>query len=208
MNEKACAAACRAAENVDRNTLRQVLGINLVQSVGGGLIGLWASSTAVMGAALDNLADAGVYGLSLYAVGRPQSYKARAARVSGWLLITLSTTLLIEVLRRFFTGAEPIGLAMMGAAAVNAALNLVCLSLLRKHRGQGVHFDASWIFTSNDTLVNLGIVLSGALVMWTDSPLPDLVIGLVVVAIAFKGGREILGQAREPRRDAGPGRSA
>ena len=96
-----CEDSCRATENVDRNTLGKVLAINLLQSIGGGLIGLWASSAALLGAALDNLADAGVYGLSLYAVGRSQAYKARAARVSGWLLIALSIALLVEVLRRF-----------------------------------------------------------------------------------------------------------
>lgn len=197
-----CSDACRATENVDRSTLRTVLAINVAQSLGGGLVGLWASSTALMGAALDNLADAGVYGLSLYAVGRHPSYKARAAQISGWLLIGLSASLLVEVLRRFFAGAEPIGPAMMAMAAVNAAFNLVCLKLLRRHRGQDVNFKASMIFTGNDTLVNLGIVLSGGLVLLTSSPLPDLVIGLVVVAIAFKGGREILQVAREARANA------
>lgn len=195
----ACRDSCRDTESVARNTLRKVLAINLLQSLGGGLIGIVASSAALMGAALDNLADAGVYGLSLYALGRPQSYKARAARVSGWLLIALSTALLIEVLRRFSGDAEPIGPAIMAVAAINAAFNLVCLRLLRKHRGQGVHFDASWIFTSNDTLINLGIVLSGALVMFTDSPLPDLVIGVVAVGVAIKGGREILDDAHDSR---------
>lgn len=194
-----CTDACRMADTADRTTLRKVLVINLAQSVGGGLIGFVASSTALMGAALDNLADAGVYGVSLYAVGRSQSHKVRAARISGWLLIALAAGLLIEVLRRFFGGADPIGVVMMIAASINAGLNLVCLRLLRKHRNQGVHFDASWIFTSNDTLVNLGIVLSGALVLWLQSPLPDLLVGLVVVAIAFRGGREILEQAKLAR---------
>lgn len=185
-----------AADSADRDTLRSVLAINLAQSIIGGLVGLLASSTALMGAALDNLADAGVYGVSLYAVGKPVRYKARAARISGWLLIVLSAGLLVEVLRRFFGGADPVGLAMMLMAAINAGINLVCLSLLRRRRGRGVHFEASWIFTSNDTLVNVGIVVSGALVLWLDSPLPDLVIGLLVIAVAFRGGREILGKAR------------
>lgn len=190
-----CKDTCRSTEDVDRTTLRKVLVINLAQSLAGGVVGLWASSTALMGAALDNMADAGVYGLSLYAVGRSASLKARAARISGWLLIALSVSLLVEVLRRFFAGAEPIGPAMMAMAAVNAAFNVVCLRILRKNRSQDVNFKASMIFTSNDTLVNLGIVLSGGLVMLTSSPLPDLIIGLIVVAIAFKGGREILEEA-------------
>ena len=82
-------------------------------------------------------------------------------------------------------------------AAVNAALNIVCLRLLKRHRGEDVNFKASAIFTSNDSIVNLAIVLSGALVIWWGSNLPDVVLGLVVAAIAANGGREILAEARE-----------
>lgn len=202
-NEKQeCADACRATESVDRKTLRTVLAINLAQSVGGGVVGVLASSVGLIGAAIDNLADAGVYSLSLYAVGRDAALKAGAARVSGVILIVLSLLLAVEVLRRFITAAEPVGPAMMIAAAINAALNLVCLRLLRKHRGKDVNFDASWIFTSNDTLVNLGIVASGLLVMLLGSPVPDLLIGLVTAAVAARGGKEILEMAREARTKA------
>mgnify|MGYP002653166770 FL=1 len=191
-----------ASQAADRRILWLVLLINLGQSLAGAGVGLWASSTAVIGAALDNLADASVYGVSLYAVGRAATIKVRAARLSGWLLIGLAVVLFVEVLRRFFGGEEPIGPAMMAVAAVNAALNLVCLRLLRRHRGEDVNFKASAIFTSNDSIVNLAIVLSGALVLWLDSNLPDLVLGLVVSAIAANGGREILSEAAEAAEDA------
>ncbi|MEF2278425.1 cation transporter [Deinococcus sp. YIM 134068] len=186
-----------ASQAADRRILWLVLLINLGQALAGAGVGVWASSTALIGAALDNLADASVYGVSLYAVGRAATIKVRAARLSGWLLIGLAVLLLVEVLRRFFGGEEPIGPAMMAMAAVNAALNLVCLHLLKRHQGEDVNFKASAIFTSNDSLVNLAIVLSGALVLWWDSNLPDLILGLVVSAIAANGGREILSEAAE-----------
>lgn len=180
-----------------RRILRQVLAINLVQSVGGIAVGVLAASTALIGAGLDNLADASVYAVALYAVGRPVLSKVRAARLSGWLLLGFAAVLMIEVLRRFVQGADPGGLAMIAMAAINAVLNQVCLRLLARHRDDDVSFSASSIFTSNDTWANLGIVVSGLLVLWFDSPLPDLVIGLIVAIIAFRGGLEILKQARE-----------
>ena len=185
------------AQEADRKILWQVLLINLGQCVAGVAVGVLAGSTAVIAAALDNLADASVYGVSLYAVGRSAAIKVRAARLSGWLLLGLAVVLLVEVLRRFFGGAPPLGPAMMAMAAVNAMLNLVCLRLLKRHRGEDVNFKASAIFTNNDSIVNLAIVLSGALVMWLDSNVPDLVLGLVVCAIAANGGREILAEASE-----------
>jgi Co/Zn/Cd efflux system component len=185
------------SERSDRHILRKVLLINAGQCVVGAAVGIWAASTALIGTALDNLADASVYAVSLYAVGRAARIKIGAARLSGWLLIGLAVLLAIEVLRRFFGDEEPLGPAMMAMAGVNAGLNLVCLRLLKRHRGEDVNFKASSIFTSNDSVINLAIVLSGALVMWLGSNVPDLILGLVVSGVAAHGGREILEQARE-----------
>jgi len=188
-----------ASQQEDRRVLILVLMINLAQSLGGFVVGVWASSTAIIGAGLDNLADALVYGVSLYAVGRSATIKMRAAQLSGWLLITLSILLCTEVLRRFFGGEPPLGPAMMAAAAVNALLNVFCLRLLKRHRGEDVNFKASAIFTNNDSLVNGAIVLSGALVMWWQTNLPDLVLGILVAAIAAKGGLDILAEAKSTK---------
>ena len=190
-----------ASNAAERKTLLWVLGINFLQVIVAGLVGVLADSTGLLGAALDNLGDAGVYAVSIYAVGRTILAKVRVARLSGLLLIVLGLALLVEVLRRFFVGAEPIGLAMIVTAIANAATNLLCLRLLRSHRDQGVHLKASWIFTTNDMLANAGIVVSGAAVMFFRSPLPDLIIGLVVVGIVLKGGWDILKEAREAQRE-------
>lgn len=184
----------------ERRALKWVLAINMVQVAVAGGIGIAVDSTGLMGAALDNLADTAVYVASLYAVGRTVVAKSRTARLSGVLLILLGLGLFVEVIRRFVAGSEPIGLAMMITAAANAATNVVNLRLLRSHREHGVHLKASWIFTSNDMLVNAGIVLSGAAVMFFNSPLPDLLIGLMLVVVVLNGGWQIAREAREARR--------
>ena len=191
-----------ATDAAQRRTLTLVLGINLLQAVGVGAMGVIADSTGLLGAALDNLADGAVYGVSLYAATRSTIAKARAATLSGVLLIVLGLALLGEVIRRFLTGADPTGMVMIVTALINAAVNVLCLRLLRAHRNDGVHLQASWIFTRNDMLANAGIVLSGVAVIIFASPLPDLLIGLVVVAIGIRGGWEILQRARDARRDA------
>lgn len=186
-----------ASDATERRTLVRVLAINMTQVIVAGGVGIWADSVGLMGAALDNLGDAAVYIVSLYAVGRSVVAKARAARLSGMLLILVGLGLFAEILRRFFGQSEPIGLAMIVTAFVNSATNLVCLKLLRPQREGGVHLKASWIFTTNDMLANAGIVVSGLAVMALKSPLPDLLIGLVTVGIVVHGGWEILEQARE-----------
>lgn len=186
----------------ERRTLKWVLGINFTQVAVAGAVGVLAQSAGLLGAALDNLGDAAVYAVSLYAVGQTVLAKARAAQLSGVLLIVAALVLLFEVIRRFVGGTEPIGLAMIITALANAATNMVNLRLLRSHRDRGVHLKASWIFTTNDMWVNLGIAASGVAVMIFNSPLPDLLIGLVVVVIVINGAREILVEAR---RSAGSG---
>lgn len=188
-----------ATNAAERRTLKAVLAINFVQFAIAGTVGIVAHSTGLLGAALDNLGDAAVYLVSLYAVGRTVVAKSRAAQLSGVLLIMLALGLLGEVIRRFVAGSEPIGIAMIITAVANAATNLVSLRLLRSHRERGVHFKASWIFTTNDMIASFGIAASGVAVMLFDSPLPDLLIGLVVVGIVLKGGYEILEHAREAR---------
>lgn len=185
-----------ASDAAQRRTLIWVLLINLAQAIVIGIVGWWANSTGLMGAALDNLADGLVYAVSIYAVGRSILAKARAARLSAIFLWVLAVGLLVEVIRRFVVGGEAVGIVMIIAATANAATNWFCLKLLRSHRTEGVHLQASWIFTANDMAANAGIALSGMAVMFFQSPLPDLLIGLVVVVIAFKGGMEIWEQSR------------
>lgn len=184
-------------EQVERRVLRNVLAINLGQSITGITVGLWAGSTALIAAALDNLGDTSVYAVGLYAVGRALRVKVLAARLSGWLLIGLTVLLVIEVLRRFFGAEPPQGMAMIIMAAINMILNLVCLRMLHPHRGHGVHFSAASAFTGNDSIINGGIVISGLLVIWLGSNWPDLIIGLVVAGLAAHEGKEILEEAAE-----------
>jgi Co/Zn/Cd efflux system component len=187
-------------DEVERRALRTVLAINLGQSALGTAMGIWAGSTALIAAALDNLGDTSVYAVSLYATGRGLRAKVLAARLSGWLLIVLTALLVIEVLRRFLGTEQAQGLPMIVMAGINLGLNLVCLKILRTHRRHGVHFRAASMFTSNDSIVNFGIALSGALVIWVGSNWPDLVIGLIVATMAALGGKEILDDANNSER--------
>jgi Co/Zn/Cd efflux system component len=55
---------------------------------------------------------------------------------------------------------------------------------------------ASWIFSKNDVIANLGVILAGGLVAWTGSRYPDLVIGVLVALVVLRGGMHILSDAR------------
>ncbi len=157
------------------------------------LVAGWlAQSSGLIADSLDMLADAAVYGLSLYAVGRAARTKLRAAHVSGLFQGLLALGVLLDVARRFVTGSAPEAPAMIGISLLALGVNVTCLWLIAKHRDGGAHMKASWIFSTNDVLANLGVIVAGALVAWTGSRLPDLVVGTAVGLLVLVGAVRIL----------------
>jgi cation diffusion facilitator family transporter len=180
----------------ESKVLWQLLAINGVMFVVEFTIGWLAQSTGLIADSLDMLADAGVYGLGLYAVGRTLRAKTHAASVSGVLQLALAGLVMVDVLRRYVVGSEPFGILMMSVSLLALLANLACLALLAKHRNGEVHMRASWIFSTNDVLANLGVILAGALVYFTGSRTPDLLIGLIIALVVARGGVQILREAR------------
>jgi Co/Zn/Cd efflux system component len=156
------------------------------------LAGWLAESTGLVADSLDMFADAAVYGLALYAAGRAPALKLRAAHASGWLQMALALGAFAEVVRRALTGSEPEPPAMIGVGFVALAANATCLLLVARHRDAGAHMRASYIFSANDVLANLGVMAAGALVAVTGSRGPDLVIGSLIAALVLAGAVRIL----------------
>ena len=188
---KALGGTAISAEQ-ESGTLRWLLGINAVLFVVEMTAGLIAHSTGLIAESLDNFADAAVYGLALYAVGHSVKMQVRAAHLAGVLQLILAVGVLAEVVRRFVFGSEPESLVMIGVAFVALIANTTCLLLISKHREGGAHMKASWVFSVNDVVINLWVITAGALVAWTGSNYPDLIIGSIAGIIVLNGARRIL----------------
>jgi Co/Zn/Cd efflux system component len=125
-------------------------------------------------------------------VGRSSQLKHRAAHISGWLQVVLAIGVLSEVARRFIYGSEPISELMMAFGFIALIANVWCLVLIFKSKDSGTHMKASWIFSANDVIANVGVILAGVLVAATGSAYPDLIIGLIIGLIVLNGARRIL----------------
>lgn len=185
-------AVTKDEDAAEARTLRILLAINGLMFVFELVLGLFAQSTGLIADSLDMFADAAVYGLALYAVGKAASMKSRAAHVAGWLQLILAVGALSEVVRRFIFGSEPESALMMGVGLIALVANVTCLLLISKKRDRGAHMTASYIFSANDVVANLGVITAGLLVAWTKSPYPDLVIGTIIGVIVLNGARRIL----------------
>ncbi len=176
-----------------KKLLWTVLIINFLFSLVEIVAGLMADSMGLVADSLDMLADSFVYAISLFAVGGPLIRKKRTARVAGYFQITLSVIGMIEVLRRFF-GLEqmPDFTTMIIVSALALTANAFCLYLLQKSKSKEAHMRASMIFTSNDVVINLGVIAAGILVKVSNSNLPDLIIGSIVFVLVIQGAFRIL----------------
>ena len=142
---------------------------------------------------LDMLADAIVYGLALFVVGKAAGHKRKIARISGYFQLLLAIFGFVEVIRRFLgLGEEPDFKMMIGISLFALIGNALSLYLLQKSKSKEAHMQASMIFTSNDVIVNIGVAAAGALVYFTSSNLPDLIIGTIVFALVAFGAYRIL----------------
>lgn len=180
----------------ERRVLLVVLALNVLLVVVLAIAGVLGDSSGLIANALDNASDSVVYAISLFAVGRGVRWKARAARVSGVLLLVLAAGVLADAWRRFTSGEAPVGALMMGMGVASAALNLLCVRLLRRIEADDVNIRAATTFSANDAVSNVGILVAGALVAWTGRMWPDLVVGVAVALVALWGGIEILRDAR------------
>ena len=171
-----------------------VLAINLVFFIIEMTTGLISKSMGLLADSLDMLADSFVYGISLFAVGGTLIKKKKLAKLAGYFQITLAIIGFVEVFRRF-SGTETLpDFSTMIIVSVFALIaNGICLYILQKSKSkEETHMKASIIFTSNDVIINLGVIIAGILVNWLSSNKPDLIIGTIVFVLVIQGAFRIL----------------
>ena len=181
------------SSNVQSKLLWSVLIVNFSFFLIEMTTGLISNSMGLVADSLDMLADSFVYALSLWAVGSTVLRKKKVARLSGYFQLTLAAIGIVEVIRRF-VGFEsmPDYRVMIGVSVLALIANAICLYLLQKSKSKEAHMKASMIFTSNDVIINSGVILAGILVLVTQSKYPDLIIGAIVFLIVVRGAFRIL----------------
>ena len=183
-----------------RKLLYAVLAINFAFFLIEMATGIVSGSMGLVADSLDMLADSFVYGISLFAVGASSLRKGRIASLAGCFQIALAVVGFVEVIRRFLGVEEIPDFATMIVVSVLALIaNGFCLYLLTKSKSDEAHMQASTIFTSNDVIINLGVIAAGVLVFVFGSNKPDLIVGTLVFIVVMRGAFKILKLGRSAR---------
>ena len=179
-----------------RRALWAVMALNVgfgVIEVGGGFL---AGSQGVKADALDFLGDGTITLLGLLAIGWGAAWRARAALLQGIFLAVMGVGVLAATVYRVVVAQVP-NAELMGLFGFGALLvNLASAALLLKHRTGDANVQAVWLFSRNDALGNLGVIVAGALVWLTATSWPDLIVAAAIAGLFLNSAWKIVGAAR------------
>ncbi|MDP2242179.1 MAG: cation transporter [Burkholderiales bacterium] len=194
--------AVDALRERQRGTLQIVLGINAVMFLVIVAAALYGRSTALLADSVDNLGDALTYGLSLYAVSRGATAKARVALFKGGLIFLAACAVAAQIVYKLFVPSVPMFEVMGAFSLIGLAANSVCLYLLWRHRHEDVNMSSVWECSRNDIASNLSVFVAAGAVWATGSGWPDILVALGLLWLFLRSSIRVISSARAELRSA------
>jgi cation diffusion facilitator family transporter len=179
---------------------RRALWIVLVANLGFGLIeiigGFVAGSQALKADALDFLGDGSITLVGLLALSWAEVTRARVALAQGCFLALLGFGVIGMAAWRAFNAVPPQFEIMGGLGIAGLVVNITAALALVRFRNQGdAHARAIWLFSRNDALANIAVIIAAGLVASLRSGWPDLIVATIIAALFLHSAWEILRDA-------------
>lgn len=186
---------------------KRALWIVVLLNVGYGVIEIFGSflsgSQALQADALDFVGDGLISFLGLIAVGWGLAARTKAALLQGVFLGLLGLGVIGSTLYRVFVEHEPETLLMGGFAVVAFIVNVAAALVLLPHRKGDANMRAVWLFSRNDAIGNLAVVVAAVLVWALSSSWPDLLVAFAVAGLFLQSAWSIIRDARSDLKQAG-----
>ncbi|MBW4693888.1 MAG: cation transporter [Lyngbya sp. HA4199-MV5] len=177
------------------NVLWIVLGINAVMFGVELLGGIWSNSLALTGDSLDMLGDAIAYGSSLYVINMGSKAQARSAMLKGGIMFVSAVVVFARAAYQLALNTPPELKVMSGIGMMALCANLVCLYLLTRHRNGNINMSSVWLCSRNDIIANTSVLGAAGLVYLTQSPLPDIAVGIFLAVVFARSASFVLSQS-------------
>ncbi|GGD37407.1 MULTISPECIES: cation transporter [Sphingomonadales] len=187
---------------------RRALWIVVILNVGFGLIelvgGFLADSQALKADSLDFLGDGSITFVGLLALSWAERTRAKVALTQGIFLALLGVWVLGMAVWRAMNAVPPEAELMGGIGIAALAVNVTAALVLAKFReGGDAQARAIWLFSRNDAINNVAVIIAAGLVFWLESAWPDLLVAAAIAVVFLHSAWEIIGDARkelsEPR---------
>lgn len=174
------------------------LGFGLIEVVGGFL----ADSQALKADALDFIGDGTISLLGLVALGWTAPARARIALAQGLFLGALGVGVIGFAIWRATNAVAPEAELMGGVGVVALIVNVSAALILSRFRDGDANVRAIWLFSRNDALANIAVIVAAGLVAWTGHAWPDLLVAGAIALLFLHSAYEIVRGARHELRPA------
>ena len=170
-----------------RRVLWAVLVINAAMFLIEVVAGLASRSASLQADALDFLADAANYGISLFVIGTALRYRSSAALAKGVTMGLFGLWVLVTAFWHVVYGTVPEA-ATMGAVGVAALLaNAASFALLWAYRAGDSNMRSVWLCSRNDVIGNFAVLLAALGVFKAGQGWPDILVATVMAGFALQG---------------------
>jgi len=183
-------------EKQQRRTLKIVLAINTMMFFVIAGAAIYSSSTALLANSFDNFGDAVTYALSLYAVSRGISTKAKVALFKGALILLAALIVTGQIIYKLFIPELPIFETMSIFGVLSLLANSICLYLLWRHRHEDVNMTSVWECSRNDIASDVSIIIAAGGVWLLGSGWPDIIVALALVVLLYRSAIRVITSAR------------
>jgi len=157
--------------------------------------GIFAGSQALKADALDFLGDTATYGITLFVIGMPLVWRARAAVLKGVSLGAMGLWVLGSTAYHVFYLGLPQAEVMGGVGFLALAANLTSVMLLLKYRNGDANVRSVWLCSRNDAIGNVAVIIAASGVWATGTAWPDLIVAGVMASIFLWSSVQIVQQA-------------
>jgi Co/Zn/Cd efflux system component/copper chaperone CopZ len=179
---------------------KKALWIVFVLNVGYGVIelvaGFIARSQALKADALDFVGDGLITGLGLLAINWSIAWRARTAFLQGLFLGALGLSIIATTAYRVFFQVLPEAELMGIFGAIALLVNVAAAAVLVPHRTGDANVRAIWLFSRNDAIGNLAVVIAAVFVGWSGTPWPDYIVAVVISVLFLQSSWAIVNDAR------------
>jgi cation diffusion facilitator family transporter len=154
-----------------------------------------AGSQALQADALDFLADAATYGLSLAVIGAALTVRAWAAFAKGISLLLMGLFVFGTTTYQFLFLDVPAAPLMGGIAILALAANLLSVLLLAKYKDGDANVRSVWLCSRNDAIGNIAVLIAAVAVWAIQTAWPDLIVALLMAGLFLSSAWQILRQS-------------
>jgi cobalt-zinc-cadmium efflux system protein len=186
--------------------------VMVVELVGGVIAG----SLALIADAGHMLADVAALGIAVlvaYLVRRPATpqrsfgllrLEILAALVNGALLIAIAVGITIEALDRLRTPIDMNAPLLMGVGALGLTANIVAAAILHRGHEHSLNQRGAYFHVLSDLLGSIGVIVAGAVVLFTGWTPADTLVSLGISALVLAGAWRLVKESVDVLLEATP----